>query len=236
MYHGWKFDTAGNCVDMPNEPAESDFKHKVKATAYPTQERGGIVWAYMGPRREPPSLPDIEANMLPTSASGVIVNQLTCNWLQALEGDIDTIHAGLLHYGSMRVEDQPPGTYSEYQIKDRTAKFEVIDTEVGASYGARRDGPPGQDYWRMAHFLFRFLTMSPPGVLGPNVSGICYRWTTRTRCRSGCHRHDGPAKPFRPRMARFLGRRSSRTRRGDYQTQRTGMATSSQSPTRAMTF
>src|ERR671934_1054265 len=46
VYHGWKFDTAGNCLDMPNEPAESDFKHKVKAVAYPCRERGGIVWTY----------------------------------------------------------------------------------------------------------------------------------------------------------------------------------------------
>ena len=74
----------------------------------------------------------------------------------------------------MRVEDQPPGTFSEYQIKDRSAKFVVVDTEVGASYGAYRDGPPGQNYWRIAHFLFPFLTMSPPGVLGLNVSGICW--------------------------------------------------------------
>ncbi len=51
VYHGWKFDVDGNCVDMPNEPAESNFKHKVRAVAYPCQERGGIVWTYMGPRR-----------------------------------------------------------------------------------------------------------------------------------------------------------------------------------------
>src|SRR5205814_10145431 len=64
VYHGWKFDTSGACVDMPNEPAESDFKSKVKATAYPTHERGGIVWAYMGPRADPPPLPDLQPNML----------------------------------------------------------------------------------------------------------------------------------------------------------------------------
>src|SRR5215813_7912375 len=58
VYHGWKFDALGNCIDMPNEPAESDFKHKVSATAYPTRERGGIIWAYLGPRSEPPPLPD----------------------------------------------------------------------------------------------------------------------------------------------------------------------------------
>ena len=63
VYHGWKFDADGNCVDMPNEPAESDFKAKVKAAAYPSQERGGVVWAYMGPRSTPPPLPDLEGNM-----------------------------------------------------------------------------------------------------------------------------------------------------------------------------
>src|SRR3982075_3438438 len=54
VYHGWKFDVDGNCLDMPNEPSESDFRTKVKAVAYPTQERGGLVWAYLGPRSTPP--------------------------------------------------------------------------------------------------------------------------------------------------------------------------------------
>src|SRR5579885_1595012 len=60
VYHGWKFDVEGNCVDMPNEPAESDFKQKVKATTYPTAERAGVVWAYMGPAEKRPPLPDLE--------------------------------------------------------------------------------------------------------------------------------------------------------------------------------
>ena len=63
VYHGWKFDVHGNCVDMPNEPAESDFKQKVKASAYPCIERNGVVWAYMGPRQTPPPLPDFEETL-----------------------------------------------------------------------------------------------------------------------------------------------------------------------------
>ncbi len=74
VYHGWKFDVAGNCVDMPNEPAESNFKHKVKATAYPCTERNGVVWAYMGPRETPPPLPDLEGNMLPEGEGNVIAS------------------------------------------------------------------------------------------------------------------------------------------------------------------
>src|SRR5205809_1398856 len=73
VYHGWKFDVEGNCIDMPNEPAESDFKSKVRATAYPTRERGGIVWVYMGPKNqaELPLLPDLEGNMLDAEQTGI---------------------------------------------------------------------------------------------------------------------------------------------------------------------
>ena len=57
IYHGWKFDVTGACVDMMNEPEEYDFKHKVRVTAYPTCELGGIVWTYMGPAEKIPPLP-----------------------------------------------------------------------------------------------------------------------------------------------------------------------------------
>src|SRR5205807_6938955 len=86
VYHGWKFDVSGRCVDMPNEPPESNFKDKVRAVAYPTQERNGVVWAYMGPREAPPPLPMLEPNLVPECR---VHNSLRyCNWMQALEGDI----------------------------------------------------------------------------------------------------------------------------------------------------
>jgi phenylpropionate dioxygenase-like ring-hydroxylating dioxygenase large terminal subunit len=167
VYHGWKFDAHGNCVDMPNEPAESDFKSKVKATAYPTRERNGLIWAYMGPRAEPPPLPDMEGNMQPDSVANAFTQE--GNWLQILEGDLDTIHAGLLHYGSVRLEDQPKGTFSEYQIRDRTARFELVDTDGGVTYGAHRPAGPGERYWRIAQWYFPFWASTPPGVLGLKV-------------------------------------------------------------------
>jgi hypothetical protein len=156
---------------MPNEPAESDFKAKVKATAYPTRERGGIVWAYMGTRKEPPPLPDLEGNMQPGAENFVRATQLQSNWLQILEGDIDTTHVGFLHYGGLKVEDQIPGSFSEYQLRDKTAHFEVIDTEGGAAYGARRQAGPDQVYWRIAQWCFPFYTFTPPGVLGTKKGG-----------------------------------------------------------------
>lgn len=171
VYHGWKFDVTGRCVDMPNEPPRADFKHKVRATAYPTQERGGIVWAYLGPREEPPPLPDIPANM--DRNSTMFCFQIEANWLQILEGDIDTTHASFLHYGALKAEEQPPGTFSEYQLRNRHAEFEVIDTAGGAAYGARRPARPGFDYWRVAQWCLPFYSWPPSGVLGLKHSTIC---------------------------------------------------------------
>ena len=78
VYHGWKFDVTGACVDMPSEPAESNFKNKVHAGAYPTHERNGIVWPYMGPREVPPPLPDLEANLINTDPERILILQRKC--------------------------------------------------------------------------------------------------------------------------------------------------------------
>ena len=86
VYHGWKYDAEGNCVDMPNAPPKQDFKHKVRAKAYKTTERNGLIWVYMGARKEAPPLPAIEASMLPEAELQISFVQRECNWLQALEG------------------------------------------------------------------------------------------------------------------------------------------------------
>jgi phthalate 4,5-dioxygenase oxygenase subunit len=170
VYHGWKFDVQGNCTDMPNEPAESNFKSKVKAVAYPTQERNGIVWAYLGPRPTPPPLPSFEGNMLPDGEWQVTAIQRECNWFQGLEGDIDTSHFSFLHAGSMDVATQQAGTFSYYMLADRAPRYSVVETDFGAMYGAYRDTADGRRYWRVANFLFPFWTMPPQGVLGHKVT------------------------------------------------------------------
>src|SRR5262249_16374331 len=101
IYHGWKFDVSGECLDMPNVPPHQDFKHKVKAKAYPTIERAGMVWVYMGSRAQSPPLPGFEILDVPDDEVGVLLIQRDCNYLQALEGDIDTSHFGFLHAGQV---------------------------------------------------------------------------------------------------------------------------------------
>jgi phthalate 4,5-dioxygenase oxygenase subunit len=169
VYHGWKFDGEGACVDMSSEPAESSFKSKVRARAYPCVERNGLVWTYMGPRPTPPPLPDIEPNLLPSDQ--VVVQKVLreCSWFQALEGDIDTSHLGFLHLGSVKAEDTTPGSFDYYLVADRAPKYDVLDTEFGTSYGCYRPAEPDTYYWRIAHFLFPFYTMIPTGILGMQV-------------------------------------------------------------------
>jgi phenylpropionate dioxygenase-like ring-hydroxylating dioxygenase large terminal subunit len=170
VYHGWKFDASGACVDMPNEPAESDFKARVRATAYPTQERNGVVWAYLGDRPTPPPLPHLEGNMLPDGEWSAIAVQRECNYLQALEGDIDTSHFSFLHAGSLQAAAQPAGTFSYYMLSDRAPRYSLLDTDYGTMYGAYRETDDGRRYWRIAQFLFPFYTMPPQGVLGHKVT------------------------------------------------------------------
>jgi phenylpropionate dioxygenase-like ring-hydroxylating dioxygenase large terminal subunit len=170
VYHGWKFDIEGNCVDMPNEPPESNFKNRIKATAYPCQERNGLVWAYMGPREIPPPLPSFEGNMLPEGEWNVSAIQRECNYFQGLEGDIDTSHFSFLHAGSMDVSTQEPGTFSYYMLANRAPQYMTVDTDFGAMYGAYRNTGDGRRYWRVANFLFPFWTMPPQGVLGDKIT------------------------------------------------------------------
>ena len=174
VYHGWKFGLDGTCLDMPNEPAESDFRTKVKAAAYPTRERNGIIWAYLGERSTPPPLPDFEANMVASPECVVSIIHRPCNWMQGWEGEMDTVHQAFLHSGATRVEDTVPGTFDYYIASTPAPKFAVIDTPYGTSYGAWR--PAGADayYWRIAHMLFPFYAMIPAGLMGQQTRFAAY--------------------------------------------------------------
>jgi nitrite reductase/ring-hydroxylating ferredoxin subunit len=174
VYHGWKFNAAGECIDMPNEPAESDFKSKVSAIAYPTRERNGVIWAYMGPRAEPPPLPDFEANMLGGDNVVTSIIHRPCNWMQGWEGEMDTVHQAFLHAGSTRVEDTVPGTFDYFIASTPAPKFAVMDTNYGTSYGAFRPATPDTYYWRIAHMLLPFYAMIPAGMMGQGTRFAAY--------------------------------------------------------------
>ncbi len=159
VYHGWKYDVDGRCVDMPNEPAESNFKEKIHHTAYRCAEQGGVVFAYMGPRQSnPPGLPQFEWALVPENQVQHDYKAVSeCNWMQALEGDLDTAHVFFLH-SRVNVDDGPgAGTYHP----DQSPKLEIIETEYGLMYGARRINAPGEIYWRTTQYVMPVHTIFP---------------------------------------------------------------------------
>jgi phenylpropionate dioxygenase-like ring-hydroxylating dioxygenase large terminal subunit len=169
VYHGWKFDTQGNCVDMPSVPPERDFKHLVKAKAYKAVERNGLVWVYMGERKSAPPLPQIEATLLPEADVQISLVQRECNWLQALEGDIDTCHFGFLHAGGIDAGMLPDDSIFRYTVTNRAPDYHVADTDTGTMYAAHRDGGPGETYWRFANFMLPFWTQTPQGKFATHL-------------------------------------------------------------------
>jgi phthalate 4,5-dioxygenase len=169
VYHGWKFDAEGNCVEMPSVPPERDFKHLVKAKAYKAVERNGLIWVYMGERKEAPPLPMIEATLLPEAEVTINFAQRECNWLQALEGDIDTCHFGFLHAGSIAPNTLPDDALLRYTVTNRAPDYNVADTEVGTMYAAYRDANPGETYWRFANFMLPFWTQTPQGKFATHL-------------------------------------------------------------------
>jgi phthalate 4,5-dioxygenase len=160
VYHGWKFDVDGKCVDMPSVPDRMDFREKVHAKAYRTHEANGLVWIYMGQHQDnPPPLPEIEATMIPDAEIWCL--QRDCNWLQALEGDIDTSHVGFLHVGSLTPDDLEEDHPMRPTVLNRSPEYEVAQSDWGVMYGAYRPNDDGQMSWRIAHFMFPFWTQTP---------------------------------------------------------------------------
>lgn len=174
VYHGWRFDTAGRCTDMPSVPAAQDCKHLVKARAYPVREVGGVVWVYMGSRETPPPMPMIEAALLPADEVNVYCLQRECNFLQMAESDLDTSHFGFLHLGCHDPDDFADDNPIRFQAMDRAPVYESSETPWGTSYGAFRDADDAQRYWRIANFLFPFWTQTPQGDFSDHIDARAF--------------------------------------------------------------
>ncbi len=168
IYHGWKFDVAGNCLDMPSVPPP-DFKQKVKAKAYHVIERAGVIWVYMGARAEAPPLPAFETFELPENEIRVSFIQRDCNYLQALEGEIDTSHFGFLHAGHVDVEDVAEDEPLRHTITDRAPRYQLADMPWGTQYAGYRPAGVDRTYWRFANFLFPFWTQAPNGEFASHM-------------------------------------------------------------------
>jgi phthalate 4,5-dioxygenase oxygenase subunit len=178
-YHGWKFDAAGACIDMPSEPPESNFKDKVKLKHYAVKERNGLVWIYMGPFQDtPPELPLLEWNLVPEDQCYLSKRVAQNNFMQSMEGEIDSSHSGFLHSrfdepyaGSERSANVRQQQGMVYKMLDKHPRFQALDTDYGVLIGARRNAEEDSYYWRITQFLAPFHTIIPPYGDNPSFSG-----------------------------------------------------------------
>lgn len=162
-YHGWKYDVNGQCLDVPSEPESSGFCEKIKLQAYPLIKVGDILWTYMGPPELKPEPPEFEFATVPPEQSFTSKRLQECNWLQAMEGGIDSSHVSFLHSGNLNTDPLFKGAKgNQYNLSDRMPFFEVSKHESGLYIGARRNAEDGKYYWRITPWVMPCFTMVPP--------------------------------------------------------------------------
>lgn len=179
LYHGWKFDVQGLCTDMPNEPANSTFKAKVSLTAYKVREHAGVVWVYMGDPAKTPDFPVYLWTTVPDSHRISAKWIQEANWMQSLEGGIDTSHASFLHRRfdpmtrATEVQQQA-GVRRDLMWIDKAPRLELQPTNYGFRYAAIRETPnPDEAYVRITPHVMP-CSSYPPGNSGQNRIWNCW--------------------------------------------------------------
>ncbi len=159
-YHGIKFDRNGKCVDVPAAP---QLCARMNIKAYPTLELAGLVWTYMGPDDKMPAPPDLEWCKLPESHVFITKRIQECNYLQAMEGGIDTSHVSFVHRYEVDQDPMHKGVKALDYIKaDGNVVFTIEDMPYGLVLLGRRKGDTDSFYWRITQWLFPWYTLIPP--------------------------------------------------------------------------
>jgi phenylpropionate dioxygenase-like ring-hydroxylating dioxygenase large terminal subunit len=196
-FHGWKFDVEGKCVDLPTSPPESTYKESISLLAYPAREWGDIVWVYMGPKDKVPELPQLEMGLVPAAQRYVSKKWQDCNWVQSLEGGIDTAHFSFLHAVLTKDEKEALAIYAKSAAlgnqskpddrvrwirNDPRPKFSIIGHDAGLVIGGARktDGP--ELYWRIAQFLMPNHAFAPAAMPGEVYYGQAWVPVSDTSC------------------------------------------------------
>ena len=174
VYHGWKFDREGKAAGLPNVPPGVRMHDTMRVKAYPTREYGDFVWAYLGPQTdELPEIPQLEFGLVSDSKRYVMKQRIECNWVQIMEGDLDTSHFSFLHMPAPSLQTtenrdaNSPNRHLEWMRRDGRPKFDLLDHDVGfVAGGARATDDEGELYWRMTQFMLPSHGTGPAPVPG----------------------------------------------------------------------
>jgi len=161
-YHGWLFDETGRCIEQPAEPEGSTFKDKVRMTAYPVQELGGLLFAYLG-ESPAPLLPRWDLFTWGDMYRQVGVTVIPCNWLQAMENSIDQTHVEWLHgyYTNYLAELRADASGKEFKPKKVRQHLRIGFDRFEHGIIKRRieaGGSEQDDDWQIGHpLVFPFI-------------------------------------------------------------------------------
>lgn len=167
-YHGWKYNANGQAIVVPSELNSSEFCANVKLRSYPLVKQGDILWGYFGDPEKQPALPAWEFATVPSTQTYTSKRFQESNWLQAMEGGIDSSHVTWLHGGGPQgsgLEADPlfaGAKGNHYNKGDLKPFFEVVENDGGLFVGARRNAEEGHYYWRVTPFVVPNFTMVPP--------------------------------------------------------------------------
>jgi phenylpropionate dioxygenase-like ring-hydroxylating dioxygenase large terminal subunit len=193
-YHGWLYDTQGQCIDMPCETEEFRERVDVWHPAYPAMEYGGLVFVYMGPPGTEPLFPmydiidtryrkDVVLRGMRLWGEYSVGFVKDCNWLQHYENIVDPWHLLMLH--QMISGDQFEGA-----LMQGAPQIGFENTPLGVRYRVVKDLPNGNRFVRHAECVV------PNAFLIPNIretgttrTELPGRWRTASQRKAG-----GPAQ------------------------------------------
>ena len=159
VYHGWKFGADGSCMEMPTEPAGFNFRERMRTRAYPAREAGGLVWTYLGEPGSEPPFPAYDWTQLPKAQVAIIKAGERVNYLQAVEGSIDSSHSWFLHRDTIWDWKKRSEISS-----DLSPRIEAQDEPYGFRYAAIRTpnaDPDTTKYVRVTQFVLPFTALIP---------------------------------------------------------------------------
>jgi phthalate 4,5-dioxygenase oxygenase subunit len=209
IYHGWKFAVDGTVLDTPNV-ADPRFKDRIKGRVYPVREAGSLIWAYLGPKDQAPEFPRWPWMDLPDAQRLVTRHVEECNFVQVIEGLVDSSHLGLLHMNGLKASCDVDLGYAQKinsMQKNLAPQLDADDTDFGFYYAALRDiddGAGARTEARVAAFVAPCIVLNPNGDIATlsvpladhKTAFFHVFWSTR---------EDINREPLRSRQLEFVG-------------------------------
>ena len=172
IYHGWKIDVTGRVAETPTQTIRPErFCAGIKVTSFPVHESGGIAWAWMSGAKPPP-FPDLPFSAENVLYSWMTVTQMGCNWLQGLEGSIDSAHVGVLHQTWHRVTVEMADHANLGLALEKPPTYQTQSTPCGMQAAALRATTDGRTYVRVTEHLMPFVTVVSVGRTNPRDGAV----------------------------------------------------------------